>query len=268
MSLTVKPGGRNNVPFPHSITSKVQHISERVVERAVRALPVSTLNVAPTRPVVSFTFDDVPDTAHSAGARILEENGVRGTFYIAGGLLGKREPDRNLITASGCKHLAENGHEIGCHTFSHHAVNTMSGGKLQADLDRNGKLLDEFDPAREIRNFAFPYNRGSLSHRRTFASRYATARAGGDRINRGTVNRSYLWGMEIRQPESDALALTKEIDAVVANPGWLIFFTHDISNTPTPYGCQPETFATLVRYAVSQNCLVLPVRDALRHIET
>lgn len=255
------------MPFPHNIVSKVRHISERIGERAVRAWPSSTLKVDLSRPIVSFTFDDVPETAHSAGARILEENGVRGTFYIAGGLLGKQEPDRHLISASGCKQLVENGHEIGCHTFSHHAVNRLSRRQLEADLDRNGRLLDDFDPGHGMRNFAFPYNRGSLYHRHIFASRYATARAGGDRINRGIVNRSYLWGMEIRQPESDACALTAQIDAVVANPGWLVFFTHDISDTPTPYGCRPDTFALLVRYAISRHCLVLPVRDALRHIE-
>lgn len=257
------------MPFPpNKITSKVRYIHERIIERAVRSLPVATLNVAPSRPIVSFTFDDVPDTAHSNGARILEKNGVRGTFYIAGGLLDRREPDRTLISATGCQQLARNGHEIGCHTFSHRAVQTLGRRELEHDLDRNGKVLDEFDHAGELRNFAFPYNRGSLSHRQAFASRYATARAGGDRINRGVVNSSYLWGMEIRQPESDAIALTAQIDAVVANPGWLIFFTHDISETPTPYGCRPDTFALLVRHAVASNCLVLPVRDALRHIQT
>ncbi|MES5099198.1 polysaccharide deacetylase family protein [Agrobacterium sp. BA1120] len=246
--------------------SKLQYVRDRVAERAVRAFPVSTLNVMCTRPIVSFTFDDVPETAHSAGARILDEHGVKGTFYIAGGLLGNKEPDRELISVEGCKLLADAGHEIGCHTFAHRAVRTLSSAALERDLDRNRNMLDSFDPNIGRRNFAYPYNQGSLRHRQAFAKRYTTARAGGDRINRGVVNRSYLWGMEIRQPESDALALTSQIDTVVAQPGWLIFFTHDVSETPTPYGCRPETFATLVDYAVSKGCLVLPVRDALQHI--
>ncbi|POO55841.1 polysaccharide deacetylase family protein [Agrobacterium rosae] len=254
------------MPVLSEVWPKLKYVRERLVERAVRALPVSTLNVTCKRPVVSFTFDDVPETAHSAGARILEDNDVRGTFYIAGGLLGKREPDRELISAQGCRSLAEAGHEIGCHTFAHKAVATVTGAELQEDLDRNAELLDGFDPDIDQRSFAYPYNQGSLRHRKVFAKRYATARGGGDRINRGVVNRSYLWGMEIRQPETDALFLTAQIDAVVAEPGWLIFFTHDISETPTPYGCTPGTFSTLVRYAVSKGCLVLPVRDALQHI--
>ncbi|MBB3944391.1 peptidoglycan/xylan/chitin deacetylase (PgdA/CDA1 family) [Rhizobium skierniewicense] len=248
------------------LLSKARYVGERIAERAVRALPVSTLNVTCQRPIVSFTFDDVPDTAYTEGARILEENGVRGTFYIAGSLIGTAEPDRNLISAEECRSLAQSGHEIGCHTFAHKPVSTLSGSELARDLNGNAEVLDGFDHAGGLRNFAYPYNQGSLRHRHAFSKRYATARAGGDRINRGKVNRSYLWGMEIRQPDVAARALTRQIDAVVAEPGWLIFFTHDISNDPTPYGCTPETFSSLVRHAVSTGCLVLPVRDALGHI--
>lgn len=246
--------------------SKLRHVHERVSEKAVRALPVSTLDVRCTHPLVSFTFDDVPDTALTEGARILEDHGVRGTFYIAGDLLGRQEPDRTLISAEGCKQLAKAGHEIGCHTFAHRAVHTLDRHELEHDLDRNSSLLRGFDGVTDKRNFAYPYNQGSLRHRHVFADRFTTARGGGDRINRGRVNRSYLWGMEIRQPEADALALVHQIDAVVAQPGWLVFFTHDISDTPTPYGCSPATFSKLVHHAVSSGCLVLPVRDALRHI--
>ena len=35
-----------------------------------------------------------------------------------------------------------------------------------------------------------------------FGSRFETCRAGGERINRGAVNPAFLWGVEIRQPES------------------------------------------------------------------
>ncbi len=252
--------------FLSKASCNLNYLRDRLAERAVRALPASTMTVTCRRPVVSFTFDDVPCTALSAGARILEEYGVRGTFYIAGGLLNQVEPDRNMISVQGCHELAEAGHELGCHTFGHEIVHTLSGRALRENLDRNGALLDTFERPVKKRNFAYPYNQGSLRHRQLIADRYQTARGGGDRINRGTVNRGFLWGMEIRQPEQDALALVWQIDEVVKNPGWLIFFTHDVSDTPTPYGCTPSTFSTLVRYAVSSNCLVLPVRDALEHV--
>jgi hypothetical protein len=75
-----------------------------------------------------------------------------------------------------------------------------------------------------------------------------------------------LKAVEIRQPEQHARDLTRWIDDLVDLPGWLIFFTHDIVPRPTPYGCTPETFDHLVRYAVDKGCRVLPVDQALDEI--
>jgi len=38
------------------------------------------------KPIISFTFDDFPKTAFTHGAKILEKNNVKGTFYLAFGL--------------------------------------------------------------------------------------------------------------------------------------------------------------------------------------
>lgn len=248
------------------LPAKLDRLRRGLAERLLRHLPGPRLAVRTDAPLVSFTFDDVPDSAWRAGAAILERHGLRGTFYIAGGLLGRREADRTLISEEGCRALAGAGHEIGCHTFSHRDVSTLGRAALAADLDRNGRLLDRLCGADAKRNFAYPYNRGSIPDRPVFADRYATGRAGGDRINRGRVSRSFLYGMEIRQPEAHARALTGTIDAVAERPGWLIFFTHDISDRPTPYGCTPATFSLLVGHALARGCLVLPVREALRHL--
>jgi peptidoglycan/xylan/chitin deacetylase (PgdA/CDA1 family) len=39
--------------------------------------------------MVSFTFDDVPKSAATVGATILEEYGGRATFYVAGSLVSQ-----------------------------------------------------------------------------------------------------------------------------------------------------------------------------------
>jgi hypothetical protein len=72
-----------------------------------------------------------------------------------------------------------------------------------------------------------------------------------------------LKAVEIRQPEEHARGLTRWIDDVAANPGWLIFFTHDITATPTHYGCRPETLERLVSHAIERQCDILPVCEAL-----
>ncbi|WEX74932.1 polysaccharide deacetylase family protein [Sinorhizobium numidicum] len=241
--------------------SKIGALIDRLANRAIWKLARARRRLETDVPLVSFTFDDVPDSALHDGAAILEKHGARGTFYIAGGLAGQVERDRTLITSEGCGELLARGHEIGCHTYSHRRIRDF--GRLGGDLDRNADYLKSVGVSPPATNFAFPYNAAWPLARAELRRRYRTCRAGGEAINRGSVDPLMLRAVEIRQPEQDAWALTRWIDDVAAQPGWLIFFTHDIAPRPTPYGCTPKTFEHLVRYAVEKGCCVLPVDHAL-----
>ena len=244
----------------------IDRFAGRLANKWIRATPLKIIRVPAHEPIVSFTFDDVPGSALGAGAAILEAHGVCGTFYISGGLEGRIEPDRTLIDAAGCKELATRGHEIGCHTYGHQNLRHVDHAFLAADLARNERYLDAIDPRPGRRNFAYPYNSGSVGKRAVLAEAFRTCRAGGDAINRGPTDPTFLRAVEIRQPEQHASGLTRWIDELVADPGWLIFFTHDISPTPTPYGCTPVTFDRLVGRAVRSGCRVLSVDAALDHM--
>ena len=241
------------------------HLIDRIGNRLIWEIASKRRRVETQVPLVSFTFDDVPDTALTHGAGILEKYAARGTFYIAGGLAGTKEPDRRLIDADGCTELFRRGHEIGCHTFSHHRVRKYGRG-LGADLDRSARFLREIGITRPATNFAFPYNAAWPLARNTLADRFETCRGAGEAINRGLVDPLMLKAVEIRQPEDHALDLTGWIDDVATDPGWLIFFTHDIAEEPTPYGCTPATFDHLVRHCVEKGCRIVTVEAAVREL--
>jgi hypothetical protein len=60
------------------------------VRRSVRtALFARTVAMRNRRAIVSFTFDDFPSSAVSNGARLLEDHGARGTFYLTGSYCGR-----------------------------------------------------------------------------------------------------------------------------------------------------------------------------------
>lgn len=247
---------------------KIKYWVARLQAHLMRRLAPKTLHVTGERPVISFTFDDVPDSTLHYGAAILEKYGLHGTFYIAGNLTGTSETSRQLINENGIRELADRGHEIGCHTYTHPNIAALSGTRLQDDIDRNRSFLKRILGARsagrtEKFNFAYPYNAVSYFAYRRLAKNYRTCRAGENLINRGATCPQMLFGMEIGQPEQRSAELTREIDAVKQQPGWLIFFTHDISDTPTPYGCTPATFEQLVQYAVQSGCAILTVNEAL-----
>lgn len=236
---------------------------DRVSNRLIWKMAPRTRTVATDVPIVSFTFDDVPDTALTHGAAILEKYDAHGTFYIAGGIEGLVEPDRTLISREGSLELFRRGHEIGCHTFAHRRVRSY-GSALADDLDKSARYLRGIGIPRPATSFAFPYNAAWPPARRELASRYRTCRGAGEAINRGAVDPLMLQAVEIRQPEEHAHGLTCWIEEVVNNPGWLIFFTHDITETPTPFGCTPGTFEHLVRHAHQRGCRILTIEAAAR----
>lgn len=244
----------------------IDRLAGRLTNRLIRATPWRLIPIPTRQPIVSFTFDDVPDSALRAGATILEARDVRGTFYIAGSLEGRVEPGRTLIDAAGCRELAARGHEIGCHTFGHRDIRHVDRASLAADLADNARYLDSVDPRPGRRNFAYPYNSGSFGKRPMLAHAYRTCRAGGEAINRGPTDPTFLRAVEIRQPETHVAGLTRWIDAVVEKPGWLIFFTHDVAPAPTPFGCTPAAFERLVAHAVASGCCVLTVDAALNRM--
>lgn len=247
---------------------KLNYWMSRIQAHMMRLLSPKTLAIVTDKPIISFTFDDVPDSAFNQGAAILEKYGLRGTFYIAGSLVGVTESRRQLINEANINQLIERGHEIGCHTFSHSNVAKITGAELQRDIERNRGFLQHILGTRRgghgaLANFAYPYNAVSYFAWRRLAKSYRSCRAGENRINRGMVSPQMLYGMEIRQPEAEAVQLTRHIDTLKAQPGWLIFFTHDISDTPTPYGCTMATFEALVHYAVQSGAVILTVDEAL-----
>lgn len=238
-------------------------LADRLTNRLIWKFAGKRRVLATDVPLVSFTFDDVPDSALDQGGAILERHGARGTFYIAGGLAGQVEPERVLIAPEGCRELAERGHEVGCHTFAHRRIRDMPRRELPRDLDRNSAYLAGAGVAPPPANFAFPYNAAWPLARPEFRRRFRSCRGAGEAINRGLVDPLMLKAVEIRQPEAQARALTRWIDDVAETPGWLVFFTHDIAARPTAHGCTPETFDRLVAHAVDRGCIVLPVDRAL-----
>ncbi|MEA2981244.1 MAG: hypothetical protein QOF09_3067, partial [Alphaproteobacteria bacterium] len=89
--------GMMHIKIPRKLASYV--VTKRVFARNERTL-------------VSFTFDDVPESTFIHGAPVLEHHAVRGTFYVSGGLCDKFDDDRHIIGASECVALHRRGHEI------------------------------------------------------------------------------------------------------------------------------------------------------------
>ncbi|MCK5746536.1 MAG: polysaccharide deacetylase, partial [Oricola sp.] len=62
-----------------NIAAKIDARIDRLANRLLWTVAGPRRDVETDVPIVSFTFDDVPDSALFEGAAILEKHGVRGT---------------------------------------------------------------------------------------------------------------------------------------------------------------------------------------------
>ena len=99
-------------------------LKARISNRLAREFLGTPLHLAADQPMVSFTFDDVPESAATMGAPMLEDHGGRGTFYVSGGLVNRWSGDWNDMAADASQIVALHraGHEIHDHTLDHNAA--------------------------------------------------------------------------------------------------------------------------------------------------
>ncbi len=212
--------------------------------------------------VVSFTFDDFPKSALSAGGAVLAEHRVHGTYYAALGLAGTHDLLGEMFEPDDIRAAAAQGHEVACHTFQHLNCNRTPTPRILADIDENAATLAALMRGFEPVNFAYPYGELSLAAKRALGERFVTCRGIGRGLNCGTTDLADLRATKIHNEGFDLAAFRDLIDRNCALGGWLIFYTHDVCDSPSPYGCTAAQLDAIVAYATGR-CDVLPVRDVV-----
>jgi peptidoglycan/xylan/chitin deacetylase (PgdA/CDA1 family) len=138
--------------------------------------------------IVSFTFDDVPESAISAGSKVLEKHGASGTFYLAGGLADTNGETEPFFHAESVAELIARGHEVGCHTFSHRRVSDIPGAAAVEECERNRQWMAAIAPDYSLCSFAYPEGAVSVAAKRALGDRFVTCRWNQDGINVGNVD--------------------------------------------------------------------------------
>ncbi len=231
--------------------------------RHYRSKPFAMRNTAP---LVSFTFDDVPDTAYTHGAAILEAGGTRGTFYIASGTCGRKDAHWRVIDAGQVRALHDSGHEIGCHTFSHACVEKLDARGMQEECRQNRERLQELCPGIQLTNFCYPYGRASLPRKLQLQKSFDSCRGVYQGINAGVVDLGMLRVIELYDRTLTREKLQRVLRENRERNGWLVFYTHDVADQPSEIGCSPELFRTAVETVQAAGMTCLPVRAALTAI--
>ena len=215
-------------------------------------------------PMVSFTFDDLPKSAVTTGAELLEAHGARGTYYVSGGLVGVGTPYWATGDANDVLSLYRRGHEIGCHTFSHQRACDLDVSSLAHEIMRNRGYFRALDASIETETFAYPYGYGSFGRKHQLRDQFQTCRGIVPGINFGDVDLQFLRAMPLIDRQMDRVGIERAFDAAETNNGWLIFYGHDVAEQPSPWGCAPALLNHALEVAARRKIPVLTMAEALQ----
>jgi len=241
-------------------------LSARLDHMIGRRWPFRSAHVALERPVVSISFDDFPLSASTLGASILEDRGVRGTYYVATGLAGLTTPHWTVASDAETVDLHRRGHEIGLHSHAHRAAASMRPAEFAADLAANRARLRRLIPDLVRETYAYPYGLCGLLQKRHLAGAVRASRSVQEGVNAGRMDIDFIKAVEISARAIDADRLERWLDQAEATRGWLVFFTHDVSDTPSVFGASTAMLARVVERTQARGIDILPVGAALDRI--
>jgi peptidoglycan/xylan/chitin deacetylase (PgdA/CDA1 family) len=232
-------------------------------------------------PLISFTFDDFPQSAFIEGGAILSRYGVRGTYYSSLNLMGKDSSLGPMYGADDLKELVRSGHELGCHTFMHCNSWNTPADEYERSIIQNQLALSDVLPGLSFQTFAYPFSAPTLAVKKVSSKHFRCCRggglragrylhrhtAGGQTFNWGVTDLNYLCAFFLEKSRDDPNAVKSMIRQNARARGWLIFATHDVCTVPSPYGCTPEFFEHVVQWSLESGARILPVARALETIQ-
>jgi peptidoglycan/xylan/chitin deacetylase (PgdA/CDA1 family) len=238
----------------------------KITRKITPFLRYRTLKFKLNKPIVSFTFDDFPRSALKNGARVLERENWRATFYVSAGLEGVINHHGQNFFATDLPELENKGHEIAGHTFAHMDCTQVSGAKILDDLKHNRQALKSMGVKGNIEHFAFPYGATTAKLKSLLSQEFKTLRGIKTGGHEKSADLNGLRSAGIYSDETLASLLT-DIALLKHRPAWLTVFAHDICKNHSEWGCTPEDFIKVVDAVKHSGALVLPIGEAIKHLE-
>lgn len=238
----------------------------RVVNRLTRAWAAKSLRSQLTAPVATISFDDFPRSAWTQAGPILEQAGVRATYFVSGSFCGREIDGIQYFDREVLKAVHEAGHEIGCHTFGHEVANQVSVDILAESISRNAAFVQDILGDVIMTSFAFPHGIATIPSKYLVSRKFAAARGVWPSLNSGVIDLSQLGAFGLEAPILSKYPLKTLIMEAQAKKGWLNFFTHDIAETPSPWGCTPDQLKHLVSMLSDAGIEILPMNNAIGRI--
>ena len=237
-------------------------LPSRIGRRLTQWRVAAPLNAHPTRPIISFTFDDFPKSSAETGAELLADAGGHGTYYACTSLSGQNLETGQQFTGSDIETLQAAGHEIGAHTHSHLDCARAGPNAIQDDIDENLRQLSDLGVS-EVTQFAYPYGETRLALKRILKGRFETARGILPGRNDARSDRMQLRAFQLTPDPKSIARAAAAIQSAEHAAAWIVVFTHDVRAKPSPYGVQTKDLKELIQMGQDIGADLLTVSEAM-----
>jgi peptidoglycan/xylan/chitin deacetylase (PgdA/CDA1 family) len=241
---------------------RIRQILAKSRSSALSALSRRNTILGDSGPIVSFTFDDFPRSALEVGGAILRSYGARGTYYAAMGLMGAITAVGRQFCAADLESLQKEGHELGSHTFGHVSCRSVVLREFKAEVAKGRQAVTKITGVQEPHNFAYPFGAVTFRAKGTMDGSCSSCRGILPGINRNPVDLNLLKANRLYSRSINFETIQKLLELNDKIGGWLIFYTHDVGDGPSNYGCTAEDFENVVRL-VAKRCKILTIADVV-----
>jgi peptidoglycan/xylan/chitin deacetylase (PgdA/CDA1 family) len=217
-------------------------------------------------PIISFTFDDFPRTALTVGGHILRTYGLRGTYYVAMGLMNDINHLGDQFRRDDLDVLLREGHELASHTFGHVSCRSVSCSTFSDEVEKGRRAIREITGLEESGNFAFPFGEVTLSAKRAVGQKVTSSRGIWSGVNGPDVDLNLLRANSLYGDCANSAAVRELILENERLKGWLIFYSHDVRSTPSRFGCTPELLEFAVLFASQRCARILTVAEVVAEL--
>jgi peptidoglycan/xylan/chitin deacetylase (PgdA/CDA1 family) len=154
--------------------------------------------------------------------------------------------------------LGARGHEIGAHSHSHLDCARTPAPEVERDVAKNLIVLSEAGWNAAVSAFAYPFGETTYAVKRWVGELFATGRGILPGVNAGEADRSQLRAVELGASAASRRRAFAMLESCIQTSGWLIFFTHDVNASPSPYGAPAALIEELALRAADGGAVLAP----------
>ncbi len=200
--------------------------------------------------MITFSFDDAWTSQYTNALTILQNNGIKGTYFITTDPVNNNWPE--YMNSTQVKDIATKGHEIGGHTLTHADLTTLTTANIDKEIKNSKSYLQNLT-GKTVTSLAYPYGSfNTVVKNRTKKAGYSNGRSASTAIaegfNSATQNKFEINSFSPTN-QTTVEEMKNAIDRAKSNKEWLVFSFHRIENSPGEYFTPIYDFRTVVNYA-------------------